>query len=155
MKPPSALLPPAVVLLIWPLAAPAVAQSPWERQTGQGQARVADALEKEGYRATEERHTLVLNTGERTSFTLVLESGQSYVLVGVCDADCVALQLALFGETDYEIDAARAPTAAPILRFTARDSGTHRIQVVMAECHQNPCWAGIALYSRHGPADSR
>jgi hypothetical protein len=145
----------AVVLLAWSWAAPAMAQSPWEQQTVQGQARVAGALEMEGYRATGERHTLVLNTGERTVFNLEVPRGQAYVLVGVCDEDCAALQLALFGENDYEIDAARAPTAAPILRFTARDSGTYRVQVLMAECQQNPCWASIALYGRHGAADGR
>jgi hypothetical protein len=129
-------------------ADPVAAQSPWERQIERGLQRVTRALHEDGYRQAAERHGLVLNTGESASLTLTLQEGVASILVGVCDEDCTGLQLALFAENDYEVDGAHAPTAAPMLRLTPRQTGAYRVQVVMTTCRLNPCWAGIALYSR-------
>jgi hypothetical protein len=132
---------------------PAAAQSRWERQVTVGFQRASQALRQEGYVETDTRYEFVLNTSETSVFALALQSGEAYVLVGICDEDCVGLELAMFAENDYEIEAARRPTNAPILRTTPRDSAPYRVQVVMAACRLNPCWAGVALY--HRAADNR
>ena len=127
---------------------PVAAQSPWARQVENGLQRVTRTLRDDGYHEVDGRRGLVLNTGETASFTLTLHRGVAYVLVGVCDEDCAALQLALFADNDYEVEGARAPTSAPMVRLTPRQTGSYRVQVVMATCHMNPCWSGVALYGK-------
>jgi hypothetical protein len=135
-----------ILSLLW--AIPLTAQSPWERQIETGLQRVTRALHEDGYREVGERRTGSLNTGESTSFTLTLESGTAYVLAGVGDEDCAALQLAVFAATGYEVAAERGATAAPMLQVTPRETGSYRIQVVMATCRMNPCSFGVAVYRR-------
>lgn len=128
--------------------APAAGQSLWERQAARGQEQVARILRREGYRATSGRYALALNTGETAVLTLTLQAGVTYVVAGVCDRDCVALHLALVAPTGYELDAERAATVMPLLRITPRETGSFRLQVVMAGCRVNPCWLEAGTYRR-------
>lgn len=128
--------------------APALGQSLWERQTTRAQEQIARMLRPEGYRATSERHALALNTGETATFTLTLQGGVTYLIAGVCDQDCAALQLALVAPTGYELEAERAATVTPLLRLTPRETGSVRLQVVMAGCRVNPCWLEAGTYRR-------
>jgi hypothetical protein len=91
---------------------------------------------------------VVLNTDESSSFSLTLHQDSAYVVVGACDGDCTALQLELFAPTGYEVAVAREATDAPILRITARETGTYRLAVVMATCRVNPCWVEVATFHR-------
>jgi hypothetical protein len=109
----------------------------WERAVSQYLTQAEWRLREAGYTRCEP-HLGVLNTDESALFTVTLERGVSYVLAGVCDPDCVELQLALFAPNGYEIDATRSAGSAPILRIHPREPTAYRNQVAMPRCTTNP-----------------
>lgn len=135
-----------VMLLLLPGIARAQADR-WGRAVGQNLAQAERRLHEAGYAESESRQG-VLNTDESASFTVRLERGVSYVLAGVCDPDCLELQLALFAPNGYEIDAARSAGNAPILRIHPREPAAYRVQVVMSRCTTNPCRYGVGVFRK-------
>jgi hypothetical protein len=89
-----------------------------------------------------------LDNGEAASDSVTLEAGVAYVLLGVCDDDCTALELGLFAANGYEVDAARRSGNAPIVRVTPRERARYRFTVRMTGCGMNPCWYGIRAFRR-------
>jgi hypothetical protein len=126
-------------------------QSRWDRQVDARLTQAAATLER-GYRAAGVAGRGTLNTGESATFSITLPPGVTTVLTGVCDEDCVDLDLSL-SSNGYETDAARSGGNAPIVRVTPPQSTTYRVTVQMAECRMNPCSFGIAVF-RQIRADS-
>lgn len=130
------------------LPASVMGQSRWERQVGVHIAQTSATLAASGYVAAPGGGTGMLNNGEAAVDTVTLAAGLTYVLVGVCDNDCRALELGLFAANGYEVDAARRAANAPILRVTPRETQRFRFTVRMTGCGMNPCWYGVRLFAR-------
>lgn len=141
--------PPArlVGLMLLGLPAAARAQDRWERAVGQYLAQAEHRLHEAGY-TTAASQVGALNTEETAAFNMTLERPGDYVLAGVCDPDCVDLQLALFAPNGYEVDAARSLGSAPIVRIDPRETGVYRVQVTMARCTTNPCHFGVGVFRK-------
>jgi hypothetical protein len=139
------LLPVLLVLLAPRIAAQGDA---WEREVRLHLSQAARRLHDTGYEPVPQSHAGALNTGESASFTVTLEGGATYVLTGVCDPDCDALDLALYAPNGYEVDAARSSESAPIVQVAPRETGVYRVRVVMARCSTNPCRYGVAVFRK-------
>ena len=79
-------------------------------------------------------------------FTVTLQAGYTYALVGVCDEDCSDIDLSLldgYGNLvveDIEVD------DAPVIEFTVTASGDFTLGVEMYECSVEPCYYGVGLF---------
>lgn len=143
----------ARVIGVMVLGLPGVVQAQadrWERTVIQYLAQTKRQLHEAGYTAGES-HVGGLNTDESASFSVTLERGVSYVLTGVCDPDCLDLQLALFAPNGYEIEAAGSAGSAPIVRINPRETASYRVQVRMARCTTNPCRFGVGVFRKRAP----
>ena len=136
----------SLILLVLPRVALAQADQ-WERAVGQHLAQAERRLHEAGYTGGE-LHLGVLNTDESASFTVSLARGVSYVFTGVCDPDCLGLQLAMFAPNGYEVAAERSAGSAPMVRIEPRESALYRVQVVMSRCTTNPCHYGVGVFGK-------
>lgn len=126
-------------------------QDRWDRQVDTRLTQAAATLEH-GYQRVGVAGRGSLNTGESTTFLITVPAGAATVLTGVCDEDCIDLDLSL-STNGYDTDAARGSGNAPIVRVTPAARTTYRITVHMGDCRRNPCWFGIGIF-RQTPADS-
>ncbi len=134
------------------VASPARAQGDrWERQVHRQLERAMASLGAK--RAVRPLATRVgtLDTDESASFTLTLQAGVSYVVVGTCDEDCEQLGLVLSDVSSHDLAADRASENAPVVRLIPRQTGSYRVQVVMERCRMNPCRFGVALVTLPAP----
>jgi hypothetical protein len=119
-------------------------RSRWDRQVDARLTQAAATLDR-GYRAAGVAGRGALNTGESATFSIALPPGVTTVLTGVCDEDCVDLDLSL-STNGYETDAARGGGNAPIVRVTPAATTTYTIAVHMATCQLNPCWFAVGTF---------
>jgi len=129
------------------VATPARAQGGgdrWERQ-------VRGQLEREKASLGTKARVGTLDTDESESFTLTLQAGVSYVVVGTCDEDCERLGLVLSDFSSHDLAADRASENAPVVRFVPRETAAYRVKVVMERCRVNPCRYGVALLTLPAP----
>jgi len=134
------------------VASPARAQGDrWDRQMrGQLERAVASLGAKGAVRSLAVR-VGTLDTDESTSFTVTLQAGVSYVVLGTCDDDCERLGLVLSDLSSYDLAADRASENAPLVRLTPRQTASYRVKVVMESCRMNPCRFGVALLTLPAP----
>ena len=92
-----------------------------------------------------------LDTDESESFTVTLQAGVSYIVVGTCDEDCERLSLVLSDLSSHDLAADRASENAPAVRLVPRQTAPYRVKVVMESCRMNPCRFGIALITLPAP----
>ena len=123
----------------------------WERQVrGQLERAMASLGAKRAVRPLATR-VGTLDTDESASFTLTLQAGVSYVVLGTCDEDCERLGLVLSDLSSHDLAADRASENAPVVRLIPRQTGSYRVQVVMERCRMNPCRFGVALVTLPAP----
>ncbi len=92
-----------------------------------------------------------LDTDESQSFTLTLQAGVSYIVVGTCDEDCERLSLVLSDLSSHDLAADRASENAPVVRLVPHQTASYRVKVVMESCRMNPCRFGVALITPPAP----
>jgi hypothetical protein len=136
----------AVVTFI--AAAPAAAQSETQ-QILVSQLEAATALmENDGFRPYTEFGYGRLGEDGKAVFTLVLEGGRSYAILGVCDEDCDDLDLELAEvdgnvvDSDFELD------DVPIVTVDVPYGATFNLSVIMAACDASWCGYGIGVFAR-------
>ena len=140
---------PAVIAvgLAWLVATPARAQGEGDRWVRQVRAQLERAKASLGTKA----RVGTLDTGESESFTLTLQAGVSYTVVGTCDEDCERLGLVLSDLSSHDLAADRTSENAPVVRLTPPQTASYRVKVVMERCRMNPCRFGIALITLPPP----
>ena len=140
--------------LAWVVATPARAQGEgdrWERQVRAQLERATASLGTRGAVRSFAPRVGTLDTDESESFTLTLQAGVSYVVVGTCDEDCERLGLVLSDLSSHDLAADRTSENAPVVRLTPRQTASYRLQVVMESCRVNPCRYGVALITPPAP----
>jgi hypothetical protein len=132
------------------MAFPLAAQSDrWDGQVERDLTRSTVVLGERGYAPAGRPHRGLLNAGESDRFDVPVVRGAEYVVVGTCDDDCTGLELVIANPTGYEVDAARGPGNAPIVRVTPPAlPGPYRVTVSMAGCRVSPCRFGVQAYLR-------
>lgn len=125
---------------------PLAAQDRWERQIDSSLVRADAMARSRGYVPTGQRLTGSLFLDESVLRPLTLVAGGSYLVVGVCDADCGILNLVLRNPNGDEIATYREDGNAPFLQATVTRGGEYRVKVILRGCRRAPCRYGVALY---------
>ena len=78
-----------------------------------------------------------------------LRAGVRYTIVGVCDADCVDLDLRAHAPDGHQVlDEDVSTDDVPLLSFTAAESGPHPLAVIMSECRTELCYFGVKVLAK-------
>jgi hypothetical protein len=85
-----------------------------------------------------------------------LEKGVRYIITARCDADCHDVDLTLADAQGKPVQADAESDAFPTIGFVPRETGVYRVGVRMAQCSQEPCAFGVAVFRQQAPsADPR
>lgn len=126
-------------------ASPAQAQDQWMQQVSAQLEAVVEALDAEGLAPAGDPHGGALNEGESEEVELELTAG-SYLIVGVCDADCSDLDLLLTSDGE-EVDSDYEADDTPVLAVDVEEGGTLMLTVEMPACSSGPCRFGVGVFS--------
>lgn len=91
----------------------------------------------------------MLPSGGTVVLEVNLRAGVRYTVVGVCDADCVDLDLRAHspgGETVLGEDV--NTDDVPVVTFVAPADGPHPVTVVMSDCGAELCYFGVRVLAR-------
>jgi len=110
----------------------------------------ASPVTSNGFQALTQMVTAGLNSGSNGSHPVNLNAGRQYVILGVCDNDCSDVDLRLYDPNGSQLIQDLATDDHPTLRFMAPANGNYRLEVIMANCRQNPCYYGVQLFG--GPS---
>ncbi|UCC73192.1 MAG: caspase family protein [Gemmatimonadota bacterium] len=133
-------------LLLAPV--PAQAQSQWQQQV-LGQIRTAsDVFGPEGYGLVGDTHMGSLHDETSEDFTVTLQAGVAYILVGVCDNDCPDIDLMLRDPGGNEVDSDYEEDAVPMLEVTPTSTQSYTVHVYMADCSSEPCFYGVGVFAQ-------
>lgn len=89
-----------------------------------------------------------LARGAAEDVTLDLAAGRNYMIMGVCDADCDDLDLALRDASGTLVDSDYEPDDVPIVAVTPARDGRYRVTVSVAACRSSRCGYGVAVFAQ-------
>ena len=89
-----------------------------------------------------------LNQEESATFSVTLQQGRHYAVIGVCDNDCPRLRLVVATSTNSELAVERGSEGFPVIQFSPPVSAAYRIRVTVEECRVNPCWFAVGIVPR-------
>jgi hypothetical protein len=89
-----------------------------------------------------------LEDGESTTWTVTLQAGREYKLIGACDVDCGDLDLELFDEYGYSVDEDYAGDDYPVVVVRPPYTQRYSFEVSMADCWYEPCGYMIGILGR-------
>lgn len=99
----------------------------------------------DGFTPADEPVTGQLAQGGDEEFELELNSGNRYIVVGVCDGDCSDLDLVLTNGSGEEVEADRELDDVPMLAIQGQ-GGTFVLKVQMATCEAAQCRYGVRVF---------
>ena len=122
-------------------------QNQYERQVLQQLQSAAFAFTSAGYAPViaDGSH---LAQGETMTYTVTLQTGASYMLMGVCDQDCRDLDLALYDGYGNLVSADETEDAAPVVDVTVATGGDFTLEVTMYRCSEDICFYGVGVYGQ-------
>jgi hypothetical protein len=91
-----------------------------------------------------------LDDGDEDAITFDLLRGQTYMIMGVCDADCSDLDLVLYDGDGDEVDSDLATDDVPIVSVATDRADTYRVEISMVSCSAEPCRFGVGVYGGTG-----
>ena len=89
-----------------------------------------------------------LAQGETMQFTVTLQAGASYMLMGVCDQDCSDLDLALYDGYGNLVSADETTDDAPVVDVTVATGGDFTLEATMYQCSESICYYGVGIYGQ-------
>lgn len=87
-----------------------------------------------------------LGSDQEIRFSMELMAGVEYKIAGVCDSDCMDMDLVLYDPSGNEVTSDLLPDAFPLLSTTPVTSGSYRIAAVMVDCSLEPCGFQVATF---------
>jgi hypothetical protein len=130
------------------LVAAAPPQDKWEQQVRTLLQRASNTTSSSGFVETNEPHLGQLREGQNTSWTVRLNAGTEYRIVGVCDNDCSDIDLKLFNPAGTMVDEDIETDDVPVLSITPPATREYTIRAIMATCSVNPCRFGVGYFGR-------
>ena len=85
---------------------------------------------------------------EKASRVFRLEAGETYRIIGACDADCTDLDMEAFDSTGASVALDRAYDDHPILDISPISTDDFTVKVWWASCAASPCYAGVRVLRR-------
>lgn len=130
------------------LVAAAPPQDRWEQQVRRLLEHAATTTASSGYVSTHEAKIGTLRDDQTTTWTLSLNAGTEYRIIGVCDADCSDLDLKLYNPAGTLVSEDVAVDDVPILSIVPPATREYTLRIVMATCSTSPCRFGVGVYGR-------
>lgn len=128
-------------------SAPAMAQSNEFRQQLDTQLQASRTqFQGEGYSVAAGPFTGALAAGGKERFTLPVEQGVSYKLVGICDNDCTDVDMRVFNLNGENIGEDVLDDDVPIVELQPTGTGTVQLEANMVTCSAEPCYHAIEVY---------
>lgn len=124
------------------IAAPLTAQDVVHSQLENRAASMAGS----DYVAVGEPQTGYVNAGDEDRFTVTLQAGIPYKLIGVCDQDCTDVDLVLEDAGGNQLDSDVLLDDIPVVDYTPSSTGNYTVRVAMVTCSIEPCGWGVQLY---------
>jgi len=136
------------------LPAQASAQDEWEQQVLEQIEAISSVFAADGYVLDGSARTGTLGSTASASFSLILESGFDYMLVGACDVDCSDIDLMLFDEAGDEVDRDYEEDDAPVVMVEPSRTQSYSVHVYMADCTNEPCWYAVGVFAKRAGAET-
>jgi hypothetical protein len=108
----------------------------------------AELVQKEGFSRVTAYQDGMLREGNDSRFSVDLQSGVEYRIIGYCDEDCEDLDLTLYDPFGDLIESDILMDAAPLLSFTASSNGRFEVEVSMVTCTLEPCGFGVGVFGQ-------
>jgi hypothetical protein len=86
-----------------------------------------------------------LNEGADRDFVVSLIAGVNYKIAGVCDNDCPDLDIKLIDQDGNSLANDALTDSLPIVNFRPTRGGPYKVRVVMYDCNNAPCSAGVTV----------
>jgi hypothetical protein len=86
-----------------------------------------------------------LNEGADRDFVVTLIAGVNYKIAGVCDNDCPDLDIKLMDQNGNTLAEDALTDSLPIVDFRPTRGGAYRVRMVMYDCNDAPCSAGVTV----------
>ena len=112
-------------------------------------------LAREGYTRTVDAHVARIDADARERFTIDLEAGTEYRIVGTCDNDCTDVDLFLYDPSGALVDSDELADDIPVVSVTPQRSGTYALEGLMFECATEFCFVGIGAWARAADGSGR
>jgi hypothetical protein len=122
-------------------------QNPQQTLAAQLQ-QVGAALAQQGYQPVGQPFSAGLQSGQTQDIPAQMHVGYEYQIVGVCDQDCLDLDLRLFDGNGNLIIEDIGGSNQPNVGVIPTSTGMFTIQARMYECTVAPCYYSVALYAR-------
>jgi hypothetical protein len=133
--------------LLASVAAPALAQTDEYRQQLESQLSAArEIAESENLGVVAGPFFGSLAEDATDTFTLSVEKGRTYQIVGVCDNDCSDLDIRLKNNRGEVIGEDELDDDAPVVELVPTISGRVTIEVEMFACSSAPCYFAVEVY---------
>ena len=140
----------AVAALSVLVAPGAMAQNQYQQQIINQISRLSPMMSQRGWTPVGTPTTGSLNDDAEESILVTLNSGQHYMIAGVCDNDCDDVDLQVFSSDGTKLGEDMLTDDQPRVEFNASYSGQYRVKVLMANCKTNPCYYGVQVYQTGG-----
>ena len=108
---------------------------------------VGGELRTLGFLETQQDRRGALGSDQDVSVPVNLDEGVNYRIVGVCDHDCLDLDLALLDTNGVEVTYDVLDDALPILNHVADTTAEYTVEVMMIACMVEPCAFHIRTYA--------
>ena len=138
----------AAVGVVGVLVAAAPPQDRWEQQVRTLLERASSTTANSGFVQTHDPSMGQLREGQNTSWTIRLNAGTEYRIVGVCDNDCSDFDLKLFNSAGTMVSEDVETDDVPVLSVTPPATREYTIRAIMATCAVSPCRYGVGVYGR-------
>lgn len=140
----------AAGVLLAVTAAPAFAQDAEYRAQLQSQLNAARQLfQGENMEVAAGPFFGSLDEGAKETYTLRVQRGETYNIVGVCDNDCSDLDIRLYNAGGTLLAEDQLEDDVPIVELVPTANGTVRIEVEMYKCSAEPCFFAVEAYQKN------
>ena len=133
------------------LSSSAAEASTWQEQlreqtsikSGSGYADLAG----NGFTLVDVAQTELLAASSSSDVSVSLAPGSEYVILGVCDNDCLDLDLTLM-KGGIELDKDTTTDDWPLLKVSPTSSGSYSVRVSMYNCSTSTCGYQLSVWKR-------
>lgn len=97
-----------------------------------------------------EDEVVALQPSQVHAWTVQLQRGQTYRVIGGCDNECTDMDFELLDPSGKIIERDTLPDSFPIINISPPAAGAYVVRFVMKTCTVGPCYAAGRLYRQTG-----
>ena len=97
-----------------------------------------------------EDEVVALQPTQVHAWTIQLQRGETYRIIGGCDNECTDMDFELMDPTGKIIERDTLPDSFPIINVSPSSAGAYTVRFVMKTCTIGPCYAAGRLYHQTG-----